>query len=530
MCQRFLRGVLVSIICRDQIRFLPIVIFFLVFSTLLTSTVVAQDQYVAGDHIRFRFMDKELTGTIARTMPVADACMVDIDPGNDASIPPVTMVLSGDILGRVEAADNGPKLPAIKNRIWKTADEKFSVTAELVDLDEKEVTLRKKENSKEIKVPFEKLSPKDHLYLKPFVEAKAAIKAAEAAKPKSTDAVTATGSKPEENTAVADDPFSRIGELADKVNNAQTDSERQSAIQDLQKQQMAAVEKMASDDGIDFGDDFSNDEPGSGDRPASGGSASGGRANDLASSGENSVAVDSKSASREASVSNTPKIDVASEVITDKTFGFKFEAPAGFSVAPTEANNPDSIHVLVDNTTNDGDLPNLILIERLRGTITPNNRISQREFDQVSQNQLRGIDIELESVTWNGTTLDSFRRTERQQFGRVTGFSVQFPLEGEAIQLTVTGASHRESQLRRLFKESVKSFTATNGLHGDKELRRLSNEERLKRAGSGLLRMAIAGLVLFVLVSGIVGFVVTKLKKNPKTPQRGRRPVGKKRR
>lgn len=54
---------------------------------------------------------------------------------------------------------------AAETRTWKTADGKFSVEAELVEATATEVTLRRSDNGKVVKVPLSKLSNSDRDWL-----------------------------------------------------------------------------------------------------------------------------------------------------------------------------------------------------------------------------------------------------------------------------------------------------------------------------------------------------------------------------
>jgi hypothetical protein len=481
-----------------------------------SGSLQAQDSYDVGDRIRFNSFFGEYTGRIKEVLPFA-GYLVEVDRVRNSAVPPTLLGRKDEVLGGVEGGNGAiPKVPEIKNRTWKTVNGKFSVVAELVDLTEDGgVILRKRSDSKELTVSLEKLSEKDHLYLKPFMKARAAQNAAKAKEEdrkkarekKNADAMQ--GAAGRVGNGVVDDPFANdpfFDDDADDI-HAETDARMKAQIAEMEKlanAQIAALEKMGKFGA--GGDEEDEDLVG----PPAG----------VAGIDIDQPAAEQPVTRNAAAVEQQPR-NVG--VIESKQFGFRFTVPSGYYEAADPNPSPDLIYNFTDREGTFLDPANVLRFERMRGTISVSDRISKEEFNRAKRAAAErfGQEVSLEEAFWDGKTLDVFRSVVVANGVEIVSYSVQFPLTGEAIQLTVGGAADRGNVIRNEFRKAVGAFEATNGvkLHAG---RKLSSDERTRRLAQGLGQLVVTGAVAFILIGGSVSVVLRLTRKKSKSASRGK--------
>jgi len=196
-------------------------------------------------------------------------------------------------------------------------------------------------------------------------------------------------------------------------------------------------------------------------------------------------------------------IIASAEDLTNQAFGFRVKIPDTFHKIATAPSEPDTLYKSVDRVPNQSDPPTAIQIQRLRGTISPHQRLKLDEMPKIA-----GLSTTLEEITWSALRLDVTRQVmPLPDQTRYVAYGIQFPLSDEAVQLHVGGPIAKDEEVRVLFKEVVASFRNTKPLAGGASApvgRLLTKEERISRLLSGIARMAITLVVLASIVIAIL--------------------------
>ena len=197
--------------------------------------------------------------------------------------------------------------------------------------------------------------------------------------------------------------------------------------------------------------------------------------------------------------------DLRAEEIVDERFGFAFDVPDGFSEFAIDAADHDSLYQFVDREPTPDDIATVIQVQRLRGTIDPNERLSPKHFPDIA-----GTTTTVQEGNWNGLTIDISRQVMFLGEVEFVVYSAQFPLPAEAVQLQVGGPAAREDQTKQLFDEAVASFTSNRpiAVNGSLNSHKLSDPERQSRFLSGIFRLSVT----FLVIAAIVGYFGKKIR------------------
>jgi hypothetical protein len=141
------------------------------------------------------------------------------------------------------------------------------------------------------------------------------------------------------------------------------------------------------------------------------------------------------------------------DTITDSNLGFTLNLPPGFVARPDLVGaKPDIVHAFQFGEIKDGDVPVLLLIEKMGGVIN-RERLTK-------QNMPSGFNGELFGSTWQGFDVDGIKVAERVNGIDTVTYNVQIPLKREAIQVGLFGRADHQEMLRPLLHQVL------DGLNG----------------------------------------------------------------
>lgn len=186
--------------------------------------------------------------------------------------------------------------------------------------------------------------------------------------------------------------------------------------------------------------------------------------------------------------------------IVDEQFGFRFEVPEGFLESAIEESDRDSLYQLLDRDPTPDNPATVIQVQRLRGTIDPDQRLSVEDVPDID-----GMTTSLEETRWNGQPIDVMRQV--MEIGEVTFvvYGAQFPLPREAVQLQVGGPVEREAETKMLFERSVASFKSTRPIARSRRtsMPQPNDSNRISKLSSGIFRLSVT----VIIICCIVGFI-----------------------
>lgn len=140
--------------------------------------------------------------------------------------------------------------------------------------------------------------------------------------------------------------------------------------------------------------------------------------------------------------------------IKDTRFGFRCTIPDGFLEMDQDSNLKECLYRYFNGEPSPGDIPQLVKIQRLHGTLDPQQRL---EKDKLPSRP--GVKFTLEETPWSGLTLDIVRsEATLSAKDKYVGYVVQFPLADEAIQLEVSGPWEKDAEVRQVLRSVVGSF------------------------------------------------------------------------
>jgi len=198
---------------------------------------------------------------------------------------------------------------------------------------------------------------------------------------------------------------------------------------------------------------------------------------------------------------------VAAE-LDDSSFGFRLTVPDTFTEFEVGESEPNTLYKYVDREPTPDDPAYVIQIQRLRGVITPTDRMKKSEMPIVE-----GITSTLQDFTWRGLVLDVIRQTILLPNGdQYIVFGIQYPLSGEAVQLQVGGPSGEEDKLYSLFSQIAGDFQNTKPLHSSSPAttRKLSSSERIQKLFTGIVGLVVTAIVIVFVFRMIKGSFTKK--------------------
>jgi hypothetical protein len=191
----------------------------------------------------------------------------------------------------------------------------------------------------------------------------------------------------------------------------------------------------------------------------------------------------------------------AAEEIINEEFGFRFVVPAGFAKAPISPQEKNTLHKYTKSEGAEAAIVMVMQIQRLHGVIDP----AQSMAGSVPA-LFNGVAPIVQPFVWRGSKLETLRLSQPLPDGRkFIVDSIQFPLNGEAVQLQLGGLEEQEREVRSLFEDAASKFINTRPLHGSASadsLRTepLSERESRVRLIEGLERFAAVGVGIGALI------------------------------
>jgi hypothetical protein len=198
---------------------------------------------------------------------------------------------------------------------------------------------------------------------------------------------------------------------------------------------------------------------------------------------------------------------VEARELKDDSFGFQCEIPDQFKTVPGGAEKPNNLYVFANPLPGPNVSPLIIQIQRLHGTIDPAQKL--RAPDVKDHIKYPSVVTE-EDFPWKGQTLGIIRTVSDLPNGfKMVGYSIQYPLAKEAVQLQVAGEEKRDADVRKLFNEVAGSFNNLHPLYssgGRHLVMRKALFDQLREAFTGVPFIAIAAgaLTLLIVVVGAV--------------------------
>jgi hypothetical protein len=196
-----------------------------------------------------------------------------------------------------------------------------------------------------------------------------------------------------------------------------------------------------------------------------------------------------------------PEQLVAGETIVDNAGGYTLDAPSGFVQRPKPATMPpDIVHVLILDEGIVGKMPVMLLIERMRGTIS-HERLSEKHMPP-------GLHGRLFVTKWQGFDVDAFELPEEVNGAKWLTYNVQIPLRREAIQVKLGGPAERKAEMLKWLDQTL------DGLHGESNWLKsaIPKVDSISSETYGTILLVIAGVLV---VGGAVAFWYIS-KKTPK--------------
>ena len=191
--------------------------------------------------------------------------------------------------------------------------------------------------------------------------------------------------------------------------------------------------------------------------------------------------------------------------INDSAFGFSLTVPDGFIKSAPDPSNPDLLYIYMDREPSPGNPAIAIQVQRLRGVISPKERMDPKKLRKVP-----GMVRELLEFKWKGLDLDIVRQTVTiPPGGKFVSYATQFQLSREAVQLQVGGPSQRDKAIHELFSKVAESFNNTRPLYqsngsatGD-----LSQQERDEALVLGIVRIALVAIAVIIILRFLIRVV-----------------------
>lgn len=178
------------------------------------------------------------------------------------------------------------------------------------------------------------------------------------------------------------------------------------------------------------------------------------------------------------------------ETVKDKQLGFTLELSDEFTPRPDLVGaTPDIVHVFQYGEFNEGEVPILLFIEKIGGTIGK-ERLKVEDFPE-------GFKGNLFVTKWQGFDVDGIEvPAEANGLDTIT-YNVQIPLKREAIQVKLLTPAGRAEEYKPLLK------TILDGLEGETNWKSTSDMQstpQKEQSGSVLGFFAVGIVVVLVLL------------------------------
>jgi hypothetical protein len=146
------------------------------------------------------------------------------------------------------------------------------------------------------------------------------------------------------------------------------------------------------------------------------------------------------------------KQSVVAKVLVSNKYGFQLSIPAGFR--EQSADSPNLIIRYAETEPTQGDYPITIDIRRTGPAYNPADRSAMSRL--VGQN---GWENSFQSRHWKELDLQVMRQEMSLSPSETyVNYAIIFPLKGEGIVVSVQGLKGRETEVTKVFDESVEKF------------------------------------------------------------------------
>jgi hypothetical protein len=181
------------------------------------------------------------------------------------------------------------------------------------------------------------------------------------------------------------------------------------------------------------------------------------------------------------------------ETVVDRALNFRVTIPDGFE--PGEKVGKDDLYLFFRMPADPSQTRTVIRITRLRGWLPPD--LPLESFTQ------KGVQFELEPVTWKAYTLHRARAVMDVGGVRVVVLNVQVPLKPEAIAINVAGAESNEKELSSLLLGVLSSLDGESNWVSTPGGTTTEQDEKAKQAVARdlyvcLAIVAVVGVVIYV--------------------------------
>jgi len=186
------------------------------------------------------------------------------------------------------------------------------------------------------------------------------------------------------------------------------------------------------------------------------------------------------------------------ERVNNPNIGFTLDLPPGFTPRPDLVGavpNIDAVHAFEYKGIKAGEPSPLLVIDNMHGTI------GRESLAEVAS---RRPDFQgsIVTVAWQGFDLEGIRTTSRKGNQESINYAVQIPLRRSAVQVLLSGPSHRADVLQPLLHKVVA------GVQGESNWAAPRRSAVARDQVSGLFAL-FAGL-LGVLISGVILWFVSR--------------------
>lgn len=199
----------------------------------------------------------------------------------------------------------------------------------------------------------------------------------------------------------------------------------------------------------------------------------------------------------------------AEETVTDSKFGFSFKVPDPFFKLDDNPEQPDTLYSYADKNPEPAEPATVIQVQRLRGVVDPDEHLKASDIPATE-----GVTTTLEMLTWQDRKLDVIRQIIQQpESPAMVGYTVQMPLQKEAVQIVVGGPVGKDADIRKVFHATAADFKNLKPLYsraksavkktGSLSTEPIPEDERWKLMLTGIFKMTITVLVVAIFVQAI---------------------------
>ncbi|MEM9280333.1 MAG: hypothetical protein AAGA96_00770 [Verrucomicrobiota bacterium] len=193
------------------------------------------------------------------------------------------------------------------------------------------------------------------------------------------------------------------------------------------------------------------------------------------------------------SAATRPSFVTAGE-LSDLEHGFSLVVPSDFKPHSFSEYSETAIHSFIIGNKNENTLGTIFTIERLPWTFPPGQRMDPTDLEQR-----KNAKVAIESIQWQGVTLDLVRHEVSNPGSMVfVNYSVQIPVSPNAIQLNV-GADLKNDELARKHIEAILKSFQTDALAED-HMEITVHTQPASRLSSFIGAVTVAALVGLVIV------------------------------